>query len=117
MISNNERRGCERWPFSVGIGMGLTPRDFFARCPGREGVPVDEITCLDPAAVHPHGMGVTFRNASIQPFHVPEYRPPDLTRALFSNAPLVQFKPVGKAGVAPDDYHGTSCVLFSPAGA
>lgn len=41
-------------------------------------------------------------------FQLPEYHPPDFTRAPFSNAPLVQFKPVGKAGVAPDDYHGTS---------
>ena len=41
-------------------------------------------------------------------FILPAYHPPDFTRAPFAAAPLVQFKRVKKAGVAPEDYHGTS---------
>lgn len=41
-------------------------------------------------------------------FQLPAYHPPDFTRPPFTDAPPAQFKRVEKAGVAPDDYHGTS---------
>lgn len=41
-------------------------------------------------------------------FQLPVYRAPDFTRPPLVHAPVVKFKPVRKAGVAPDDYHGTS---------
>ena len=42
------------------------------------------------------------------PFTMPRYNPPDFTRSVFASAPTVTFMPVEKAGVAPDNYHGTS---------
>jgi lysine-ketoglutarate reductase/saccharopine dehydrogenase-like protein (TIGR00300 family) len=45
---------------------------------------------------------------NLMTFQLPVYHPPDFTQAPFADAALVQFKRVRKAGVAPDDYHGTS---------
>jgi len=41
-------------------------------------------------------------------FQLPAYHAPDFTQPPFVDAPRVTFKRVAKAGVAPDDYHGTS---------
>jgi lysine-ketoglutarate reductase/saccharopine dehydrogenase-like protein (TIGR00300 family) len=42
------------------------------------------------------------------PFILPEFRPPDFTVPPLDDAPLVQFKKVERAGVAPWGYHATS---------
>ena len=42
------------------------------------------------------------------PFTLPEYHPPDFNRPPVVNAPEVKFEPVVTAGVAPNNYHGTS---------
>src|SRR5271157_2857136 len=42
------------------------------------------------------------------PFTLPAYHPPDFTRPPLQGAPLVVFAPVGKKGVAPDNYHATT---------
>jgi lysine-ketoglutarate reductase/saccharopine dehydrogenase-like protein (TIGR00300 family) len=44
----------------------------------------------------------------IMAFHLPPYRPPDFTRAPFAGAPLVIFRPVTQAGVAPPHFHATT---------
>jgi lysine-ketoglutarate reductase/saccharopine dehydrogenase-like protein (TIGR00300 family) len=41
-------------------------------------------------------------------FTLPPYLPPDFTGEAFATAPPVVFKPVEKAGVAPQGYHATS---------
>jgi lysine-ketoglutarate reductase/saccharopine dehydrogenase-like protein (TIGR00300 family) len=41
-------------------------------------------------------------------FTLPPFNPPDFTYPQLATAPLVTFKAVTKAGVAPEDYHGTS---------
>ena len=41
-------------------------------------------------------------------FQLPIYEPPDFRQDAFRDAPLVEFKPVEQAGVAPEDYHATS---------
>ncbi|SHE96664.1 TIGR00300 family protein [Desulfacinum infernum DSM 9756] len=41
-------------------------------------------------------------------FRMPEYHPPDFSDPLFAEAPLVAFREVAKAGVAPEGYHATS---------
>ncbi len=41
-------------------------------------------------------------------FALPAYNPPDFTHPALAAAPLVTFGRVALAGVAPDDYHGTS---------
>ena len=42
------------------------------------------------------------------PFTLPEYHPPDFNRPPVVSAPEVKFEPVVTAGVAPNNYHGTS---------
>jgi len=42
------------------------------------------------------------------PFAMPPYTPPDFTQPVFTAAPTVSFKPAEQAGVAPENYHGTS---------
>ena len=42
------------------------------------------------------------------PFVLPAYRSPDFSQPHFADAPIVEFKAVTQAGVAPDGYHGTS---------
>lgn len=41
-------------------------------------------------------------------FKLPEFHPPDFTAPPLSDAPVVQFKKVRKAGTAPEGYHATS---------
>ena len=41
-------------------------------------------------------------------FQLPVYHSPDFTGTPFTRAPLVHFKPVKKAGTAPENYHATS---------
>ena len=41
-------------------------------------------------------------------FHLPPFNPPDFTDPVFADAPLVVFKQVTLAGVAPAGYHATS---------
>lgn len=41
-------------------------------------------------------------------FSLPEYVPPDFLSPPLSNSPVARFEPVARAGVAPDDYHGTT---------
>lgn len=41
-------------------------------------------------------------------FSLPIYSPPDFTRSDLADVPIVIFKPVEKAGAAPDNYHATS---------
>jgi lysine-ketoglutarate reductase/saccharopine dehydrogenase-like protein (TIGR00300 family) len=41
-------------------------------------------------------------------FELPRYTAPDFTRNGLREAPLVRFAPVTRAGVAPEEYHGTS---------
>ncbi len=42
------------------------------------------------------------------PFNLPEYCRPDFRQPPFTSAPTVVFQPVVQAGVAPENYHGTS---------
>ena len=42
------------------------------------------------------------------PFALPPYKAPDFSQPHLKNAPVVVFKEAEIAGVAPDDYHGTS---------
>ncbi len=42
------------------------------------------------------------------PFTLPEYNHPDFSAPPFADAPVVTFEKVGKAGVAPENYHATS---------
>ena len=42
------------------------------------------------------------------PFTLPQYQPPDFNSPHLSNAPVVNFELVETAGVAPNEYHGTS---------
>ncbi|MBL0732601.1 MAG: hypothetical protein JJW03_07110 [Desulfosarcina sp.] len=41
-------------------------------------------------------------------FILPDYNPPDFNQQFFKDAPVVVFKPVKQAGIAPDNYHATS---------
>jgi lysine-ketoglutarate reductase/saccharopine dehydrogenase-like protein (TIGR00300 family) len=41
-------------------------------------------------------------------FVLPRYHPPDFSTAWFTKAPVVAFKAVSQAGVAPEDYHATT---------
>ena len=41
-------------------------------------------------------------------FKLPEFHPPDFSEPPMKDAPVVQFKEVEKAGVAPEGYHATS---------
>jgi len=42
------------------------------------------------------------------PFTLPVYVQPDFTTPVLKDAPLTTFRPVEKAGVAPDNYHATA---------
>ncbi len=41
-------------------------------------------------------------------FILPDYTPPDFTKQVFRDAPVVLFKPVRQPGIAPENYHATS---------